>query len=52
MNEFLASNGLILVRQAGPDLIAVRNLKVENPQSLPLKDVLTDHNTLSVIVYP
>jgi len=52
LKEFLASNGLTLVRQIGPDLIAVRNLNVENPQTLPLKDVLSDHNALSVIVYP
>ncbi|GJL49916.1 MAG: hypothetical protein NPIRA01_11430 [Nitrospirales bacterium] len=52
LKEFLASNGLTLVRQHGPDLIAVRKLKIENPQSLPLKDVLSDHDALAVIVYP
>jgi len=52
LQEFLESNGLTLIRHNGPDLIAVRNLTIENPQSLPLKDVLSDHDALSVIVYP
>ncbi len=52
LREFLEANALTLVRQSGPDLIAVRNLRVENPQSLPLKNVLSDHHALSVIIYP
>ncbi len=52
LQEFLQSNGLTLVRQSGPDLIAVRNITTEKPQSLPLKDVLSDHNALSVVVQP
>ncbi|GJL55591.1 MAG: hypothetical protein NPIRA02_27230 [Nitrospirales bacterium] len=52
LQEFLESNGLTLIRHNGPDLIAVRNLKIEKAQSLPLKDVLSDHDALSVIVYP
>lgn len=52
LDEFLESNGLTLVRHSGPDLIAARNIRVESPQSLPLKDVLSDHNALSVIIYP
>jgi len=52
LHEFLEANALTLIRQSGPDLIAVRNLSVENPQSLSLKDVLSDHNALSVIIYP
>ena len=50
LEEFLESNGLTLVRHSGPDLIAVRNIRLENPQSLPLKDVLSDHNALSVVI--
>ena len=52
LQEFLEANGLTLVRQSGPDLIATRNLRIEQPQSLPLKDVLSDHNALSAIIYP
>lgn len=52
LTEFLEANALTLVRQSGPDLIASRNLRVEQPQSLPLKDVLSDHNALSAIMFP
>ncbi len=52
LEEFLETNSLILVRQSGPDLIAVRNIRAGQSQSLPLKDVLSDHNALSVIIYP
>jgi hypothetical protein len=52
LNNFLVANGLTLVFQNGPDLIATRRLRSEHPQSLPLKDVLSDHNALSVIIYP
>ena len=52
LEEFLQSNNLRLIRHHGPDLIAVRNLAFENPQTLPLKDVLSDHNALSGIAYP
>jgi hypothetical protein len=52
LRDFLEANALTLVRQSGPDLIAVRNIRIEKPQSLPLKDVLSDHNALSVIIYP
>ncbi len=51
LREFLEENGLTLVLQSGPDLIAARNLRTDHPQSLPLKDVLSDHNALSVEVY-
>jgi hypothetical protein len=50
--EFLKANSLTLVRQSGPDLIATRNLRIEQPESLPLKDVLSDHNALATIIYP
>jgi len=52
LREFLEENGLTLVFQNGPDLIATRNLQTERPQALPLKDVLSDHNALSAIIYP
>ncbi|MCZ6775438.1 MAG: hypothetical protein O7D34_03140 [Ignavibacteria bacterium] len=52
LREFLEANGLTLVRQSGPDLIAARNIKMEFPQSLPLKDVLSDHNALSIVIHP
>ena len=50
LEEFLEANGLTLVLQNGPDLIAIRNLRIENPQWLPLKDVLSDHHALTVII--
>jgi len=52
LREFLEANGLTLVFQNGPDLIATRNLQTERPQALPLKGVLSDHNALSVIINP
>jgi hypothetical protein len=51
LREFLEANALTLVQQSGPDLIATRNLRIEQPRSLPLKDVLSDHNALSGIVH-
>jgi hypothetical protein len=51
LREFLKANALTLVQQSGPDLIATRNLRIEQPRSLPLKDVLSDHNALSGIVH-
>lgn len=50
LREFLEANALTLVQQSGPDLIATRNLRIEQPRSLPLKHVLSDHNALSGIV--
>ncbi len=54
LKKFLETNGLTVVRHSGPDLIASRNMTTKNPQSLPLKDVLSDHNALSVVIqsYP
>ena len=52
LREFLEANALTLVRHNGPDVIAVRNLRVEKPQILPLRDILSDHDALSVIIYP
>ncbi len=51
LQDFLEANGLTLVRQHGPDLIAVRNLSVDRSQSLPLRDVLSDHHALSVVIH-
>jgi hypothetical protein len=52
LREFLEGNALTLVRHSGPDLIAVRNLRIQQPQTFPLKGILSDHNALSVIIYP
>ena len=52
LEEFLKANALTLVKQTGPDLIAVRGIRTDNPQSLPFKGILSDHNALSVIMYP
>ncbi|HNP60390.1 MAG TPA: hypothetical protein PKM72_06090 [Nitrospirales bacterium] len=52
LEEFLNANGLTLVQQSGPDLIAVRGIRTDRPKSLPLKGILSDHNALSVIMYP
>jgi len=52
LGEFLEENGLTLVFQNGPDLIAARNLRTDHPQSLPLKDVLSDHNALRIVIQP
>lgn len=52
LEEFLKSNGLTLVNQSGPDLIAVRGIRTGPSQSLPFKGILSDHNALSVIIYP
>jgi hypothetical protein len=52
LEEFLEANALTLVQQSGPDLIAVRGIGIDRPQSLPFKGILSDHNALSVIMYP
>jgi hypothetical protein len=52
LSEFLEANALTLVRHSGPDLIAVRNLRIQQPQTFLLKGILSDHNALSVIMYP
>ncbi|MEO8325519.1 MAG: hypothetical protein ABI618_06700 [Nitrospirota bacterium] len=52
LEEFLNANGLTLLQQSGPDLIAVRGIRTDHPQSLPFRDILSDHNALSVIIYP
>jgi len=52
LSEFLEANALTLVRHSGPDLIAVRNLRIQQPQTFSLKGILSDHNALSVIMYP
>ena len=52
LEEFLAQNGLTLIYQKGPDLIAVRGLETDHPRFLPLKGILSDHNALSVIIHP
>lgn len=52
LNEFLKSNALTLVHQNGPDLIAVRGIRIDHSQSLPFKGILSDHNALSVILSP
>jgi hypothetical protein len=52
LEEFLNSNALTLVHQNGPDLIAVRGIRSDHSQSLPFKGILSDHNALSVIIYP
>lgn len=52
LREFLEANALTLIRQSGPDLIAVRKLRIQQPQTFPLKGILSDHNALSVIMYP
>ncbi|HNP29117.1 MAG TPA: hypothetical protein PKK23_08740 [Nitrospirales bacterium] len=52
LREFLMANALTLVHQNGPDLLAVRGIPTDRPQALPLKGILSDHNALSVILYP
>ena len=52
LRKFLEANALTLVRHSGPDLIAVRNLRIQQPQTIPVKGILSDHNALSVILYP
>ena len=53
LQKFLTDNDLTLVLQDGPDIIAVRNLQVENPHLLKLKEtVLSDHNALSIVISP
>jgi len=50
--EFLAENGLTLIYQKGPDLIAARRLQTDHPGVLPLKGILSDHNALRIIIQP
>jgi len=52
LGKFLEENGLTLVFQYGPDLIAARNLPIERSQFLPLKGTLSDHDALSAIIFP
>ncbi len=52
LHEFLEANSLSLVWQSGPDLIAIRNIQTDRPHALQLKNLLSDHNALSVIVHP
>ena len=52
LEGFLKANALTLVQQSGPDLIAVRAIRTDHPKSLPFKGILSDHNALSVIIYP
>lgn len=52
LEEFLKANALTLVQQSGPDLIAVRGIRTDHSLSLPFKGILSDHNALSVIMYP
>lgn len=47
LERFLEENGLLIVFQRGPDLMATRNLRIERSQFLPLKGVLSDHDALS-----
>ena len=51
LEEFLKANGLTLVYQSGPDLLAVRGLQTLQPLTLPLKGILSDHNALSVVLH-
>ena len=51
LREFLEANAVTLIYQSGPDLIAARNIQIENPQTLPLKNILSDHNALSAIMH-
>ena len=50
LHEFLETNMLRLIRQNGPDFIAVRNLRVDRPQIFALKGVLSDHDSLSTVI--
>lgn len=50
LREFLESNSLTLIQQDGPDLIATRNLSIEQSQSLPLRNLLSDHDALSAVI--
>jgi len=53
LQKLLKDNDLTLVLQDGPDIIAVRNLQVENPYVLQFKEtVLSDHNALSIVISP
>lgn len=51
LEEFLKANGLTLVYQSGPDLLAGRGLQTVQPRTLPLKGILSDHNALSVVLH-
>ncbi len=50
LQRFLQDNDLSLMRHNGPDLIAARYLGLENVQTLPSENILSDHNALSVTV--
>ncbi len=50
LREFLESNLLTVVQQDGPDLIATRNIRVGQSRSLPLRDLLSDHDALSAVI--
>ena len=50
LEEFLQSNGLTLIHQNGPDIIAARHLHTDHPRTLSLKGVLSDHHALSVFI--
>lgn len=52
LDEFLTTNHLTLIAHEGPDLIAARNIPVTRAQTLPLKNVLSDHHALSAIILP
>ncbi|MDH5562834.1 MAG: hypothetical protein OEY91_04325 [Nitrospirota bacterium] len=52
LEEFLVQNGLTLIYQKGPDLIAARRLQTDHPDVLPLKGILSDHNALRIIIQP
>ncbi len=51
LGEFLQANGLTVVQHRGPDLLAVRNLEVTQSDTLPLKNVLSDHEALSATLF-
>ncbi len=52
LRMFLQDNSLTLIRHNGPDLLAVRNLRTRDVHILPLKGILSDHDALSVTIYP
>jgi len=52
LDKFLQDNGLTLILQHGPDLLATRNLRIERSQSLSLKGVLSDHDALTAMIDP
>lgn len=52
LREFLEANRLTLVYENWPDLIAIRSIRFQRPFAIPLKGILSDHQALSVMVYP